>query len=215
MGRRGSHVHAPVRACCVLAAASAAMAVVVRSAVGAPATPTWLPPPSASPGCQLAAARSLLGRREAAGAIAGSLMLAQRAVAISGGGKDFSGMTLTQSFQGGDYKAKDFSGCVARNVDFSQAKLIGDRFYKADLTGSDFSGADLTGSSLEQANLEGVSFENAKLEGCYFSETITDAKSLKGASFTDALLPPKVIAVLCGREDVQASAVTRDSIPCP
>mmetsp|Transcript_96458 Transcript_96458/g.268033 ORF Transcript_96458/g.268033 Transcript_96458/m.268033 type:complete len:233 (-) Transcript_96458:112-810(-) len=196
-------------------------------AAGFAAASAWLPPPSSAPPSSRPEATAGEGAPSAAAArrdaiwplvglgVAAPLLGGQGTMAISGGGKDFSGLTLTQSFKGGDFRSKDFSGCVAQNVDFSNAKLQGNRFYKADLKGADFSGTDLTGSSLEQANLDGAVFNNANLESCYFTETIADAKSLKGAVFTDALLPPKVISILCDREDVQADAATRDSIPCP
>merc|ERR1711920_213546 len=111
--------------------------------------------------------------------------------------------------------SKDFSGVIAKDIDFSKAKFQGCRFIKADLTGADFSGSDLTGASLESANLDGVIFDGANLEQCYFTETILNAKSMKGATFGDAILPPKIISRICERKDVQGSEKTRDSIPCP
>lgn len=135
--------------------------------------------------------------------------------AISGGGKDYSGLTLTKSFQGGDFSGKDFSGCVAQGVDFTKAKFRGDRFYKADLKNADFSGSDLTGASLEAANLEGAVLDNANMDGAYFTETIISAKSMKGATFNDALFPQKVAEQLCKREDVQASDASKESLMCP
>merc|ERR1712008_425977 len=138
------------------------------------------------------------------------------ATAISGGGKDFSGKTfLKESFQGGDYSGKDFSGCVANFIDFTKAKFVGNRFYKADLADSRFTDSDLSGASFEQANLAGVDFSGANLEGCYFTDSIVEAKNFKSAKFTDALIPPKAIAQLCRRQDVQAAKDTSESIPCP
>ncbi|CAJ1445423.1 unnamed protein product [Effrenium voratum] len=141
--------------------------------------------------------------------------LPKAAHAISGGGKDFASATLSQSFKGGEFDKKDFSGSVAINLDFSSSTFRGCRFYKANLSGSDFSKSDLTGASLEEANLEDVNFEKANLEGAYFTDTILKAKNLKGANMAEALMPPSVIPKLCEREDVQASDVTRESIPCP
>ena len=137
------------------------------------------------------------------------------AKAISGGGKDYASSTLTSSFKGGKYDKKDFSGCIANSLDFTESTFRGCRFYKADLGGSDFSKSDLTGASLEGANLEDVNFENANLEGAYFTSTILQAKNLKGAILTEALMPADVLQKLCEREDVQASEATKESIPCP
>eukprot|EP00434_Breviolum_minutum_P026614 symbB.v1.2.023524.t1/scaffold2155.1/size87741/5 len=138
------------------------------------------------------------------------------AKAISGGGKDYASSTLTSSFKGlvhwwwtwienwsGKYDKKDFSGCIANSLDFTESTFRGCRFYKADLGGSDFSKSDLTGASLEGANLEDVNFENANLEGAYFTSTILQAKNLKGAILTEALMPADVLQKLCERKPVK------------
>ncbi|CAK9086495.1 Thylakoid lumenal 15 kDa protein 1 [Durusdinium trenchii] len=147
--------------------------------------------------------------------VAATATISQPVHAISGGGKDYASSTLTQSFKGGNYDKKDFSGCVANNLDFTESTFRGCRFYKADLGGSNFEKSDLTGASLEGANLDDVNFDGANLEGAYFTNTILQAKSLKGALFTEALLPADAVQKLCERPDVQASEATRESIPCP
>eukprot|EP00929_Paragymnodinium_shiwhaense_P049151 TRINITY_DN24808_c0_g1_i1.p2 TRINITY_DN24808_c0_g1~~TRINITY_DN24808_c0_g1_i1.p2 ORF type:complete len:219 (-),score=40.93 TRINITY_DN24808_c0_g1_i1:380-1036(-) len=140
------------------------------------------------------------------------------AYAISGGGKDYASTTIdadSKLFAGGrDFSAKDFSGCVAKSVDFSTSKYVGSRFNKADLTGASFANADCTGASFESAELTGADFTGAKLDGAYFSNSILEAKSLKGAILSDALLPQKVVPQLCEREDVSSSKPTSDSLGC-
>ena len=42
----------------------------------------------------------------------------------------------------------------------------------------------------------------ANLEGAYFTSTILQAKNLKGAILTEALMPADVLQKLCEREDV-------------
>lgn len=140
----------------------------------------------------------------------------QAASAVSGGGLDYSGAKLTTPFKGGKYDGKDFSGASAVGQDMSEAFFRGCRFYKADMSNSDFSKSDLSGAGMEGCNLDGVNFQGANLEGAYFSQTILDAKNLKGALFTDALFSnKKIVTSLCDREDVKADAKTADSIPCP
>lgn len=46
----------------------------------------------------------------------------------------------------------------------------------------------------------------ATLEGAYFTNTILEAKSLKGATLTDALLPTDAIQKLCERPDVRLAS---------
>jgi len=71
------------------------------------------------------------------------------------------------------------------------------------------------GASLEGANLEGVVFDGAVLDGAYFTETVVTAKSVKGATFNDALIPQKALDQLCKRADVKGSDTTKESLMCP
>jgi len=135
--------------------------------------------------------------------------------AISGGGKDYAGTILSGPFDGKDYSKKEFRQCTGRNINFKGSKLIGCSFAKAELTGSNFAGCDMTSVSLENAGLEDVDFTGAKLDGSYLTASILEAKSLKDATFDGALFPKGLADSLCDRKDVQASQVTKDSIPCP
>lgn len=50
---------------------------------------------------------------------------------------------------------QDFSGAIAKEVNFSGSDLRGVRFFKADLKKANFSGANLGTASLEEADLDG------------------------------------------------------------
>lgn len=52
-------------------------------------------------------------------------------------------------------RSQDFSGAVAKEVNFKGSDLRGSRFFKADLKQADFTGANLGTASLEEADLEG------------------------------------------------------------
>jgi uncharacterized protein YjbI with pentapeptide repeats len=77
--------------------------------------------------------------------------------AISGGGMDYSGLTISgQDFSKGKYQAKDFSGVIAKEVKFIGSDLRGARFFKADLEACDFTGAKLAAASFEVCPLNTV-----------------------------------------------------------
>ena len=91
-----------------------------------------------------------------------------------------------------DLRFADFSGCMAKEVDFSQANLegsvatdsiftgslfIGSNLQKVDFSGSnlqncDFSGADLSYADFENADCTGCDFRNAKLNNARFPGTV-------------------------------------------
>ena len=126
------------------------------------------------------------------------------AAAISGGGLDFAQLDITSSteFANKSFKGKDFSQVIAKGTSFQHSNLQGTRFIKAFLVNTDFSFADLRGASLEDTSLDGAIFEQADLRGAYFSRSLEDAGSLKGANFEDVSLPPKLLPILCERSDV-------------
>ena len=75
-------------------------------------------------------------------------------LAVSGGGKDFSGASLEgQDMSGGQYRGKEFRGIRGAGVIFKNSNLGATSFYKADLSNADFSGADLSSASLEEVRL--------------------------------------------------------------
>jgi len=143
------------------------------------------------------------------------------ALAVSGGGKDFSGQNLEGSdFSGQKLAGKDFRGIMGANVNFRGANLGGTSFFKSDLAKADFSGADLTRASLEEAGLEGVNFENAVLQSAYLTRTVADAASIAGADFSEAVMPTSTQKALCARDDATGEnpttgVATRDSLMCP
>lgn len=51
--------------------------------------------------------------------------------------------------------SQDFSGTIAKEVNFRGSDLRGTRFFKADLKKADFTGANLGTASLEEADLDG------------------------------------------------------------
>eukprot|EP01038_Epipyxis_sp_PR26KG_P006109 gene6109-8423_t len=125
---------------------------------------------------------------------------------VSGGGKDYA----TKDIRGEDFSTqnlvgKDFTQCDGTGTSFKNAKLNGARFYRANLKDADFSNADLSSASLEDTSLIDTIFENSNLQGAYFSSSILDAKSIKGADFTDALMPDFVKNKLCVRIDISDS----------
>eukprot|EP00600_Ochromonadales_sp_CCMP1393_P009505 CAMPEP_0174973154 /NCGR_PEP_ID=MMETSP0004_2-20121128/11060_1 /TAXON_ID=420556 /ORGANISM="Ochromonas sp., Strain CCMP1393" /LENGTH=206 /DNA_ID=CAMNT_0016223523 /DNA_START=49 /DNA_END=669 /DNA_ORIENTATION=- len=141
-------------------------------------------------------------------------------LAVSGGGKDYATADLrATSFSGKSEVGKDFTQVVATGTKFEKANLRGTRFYRADLREADFSGADLSGASLEDAQLEDAILTDAILEGSYLSSTIKDVKSVKGADFSDALMPDITKDVLCKRSDLgtanaKTGVVTSESLLC-
>lgn len=57
------------------------------------------------------------------------------------------------------------------------------------------------------------------LKGAYFSNSITDAKSLKGSDFTDSLMSDKTKTILCRRNDLniantKTGITTSESLMC-
>ena len=156
--------------------------------------------------------------RTAAGSV--MLLFSQEVEAVSGGGKDYAGLTIKgDDFSKKVYTNKDFSGVDAVGTKFMSSKLQGTRFFKADLEGADFSKADLTGASLEGANLSGVKLTDAIAEGTAFSQTLEDVADLKGADFTDAIIQTYVQRNVCKRPDAtgvnsQTGIATRDSLFC-
>mmetsp|Transcript_21301 Transcript_21301/g.29304 ORF Transcript_21301/g.29304 Transcript_21301/m.29304 type:complete len:208 (+) Transcript_21301:8-631(+) len=126
------------------------------------------------------------------------------ALAVSGGGKDYATKDIrNEDFSGQNLMGKDFTQCDASNAIFRNAKLSGSRFYRANLKEADFTKADLQSASLEDTSLADVLFTDANLSGAYFSASIEEAKSLKGADFTDALMPDFTKRKLCARADVK------------
>lgn len=144
------------------------------------------------------------------------------ALAVSGGGKDYATKDLKGdiSFSGADNKGKDFTQVDAKGVNFANAQLQGSRFYRGFLESANFNSADLTSASLEDAGLEKADFTNAILVSSYLSSSFEQVASIKGADFSDALLPEKTIKVLCARTDAagvnsKTGVETRDSLMCP
>lgn len=143
------------------------------------------------------------------------------ALAVSGGGKDYSGMSLeSQDFSGQKLNGKEFRGIRGANAVFKDAALKSTSFFQADLSNANFAGADLTGASLEEAGLDGVSLENAVLVSSYLTRTISDAQSITGADFSDSIIPEKTAKALCTRADAKGinpttQIPTRESLMCP
>jgi len=142
------------------------------------------------------------------------------ALAVSGGGKDFSGADLRgQDLSGKVLSGKEFRGTFAKGVSFRSTGLRGCSFFKADLSEADFTGADLSSASLEEAGLEGALMDGAVLESAYLTKTIADVASIKGADFTEAVMPSFTQKALCLREDAtgtnpKTGVPTRDSLFC-
>lgn len=152
-----------------------------------------------------------------------STLLPQPAIAVSGGGLDYAGLDITgQDFSNSkSYKGKDFTQTIAKGTNFSNSNLQGCRFYKAFLVNANFEGSDLRGASLEDTNMEGANLKNAVASGAYFGASLLDVATAENADFTDAQIPPKTLASLCGREDVVKGTNpvtgndTRESLMCP
>lgn len=140
--------------------------------------------------------------------------------AVSGGGKDFSGQSISgEDFSGKKLAGKEFRQVEAIGTNFKGADLRGCSFFKADLQKADFTGANMSGVSLEGAKLEGVILKDARLDGAFFTETVSEVEDLKNADLSDALLPPRSAKLLCERPDVSgknpATGVdTRESLMC-
>ena len=164
-----------------------------------------------------------MGARLLAGCCALSLCLTvpDGALAVSGGGKDYSGENLEGAdFSGKQLRGKEFRGIYGQGANFAKAGLQGTSFFKADLIRADLSGADLSSASLEEAGLEDADLSDALLVNSYLTRTIADAKSIKGADFTDAVVPAYTQKLLCERADAagtnsKTGIDTRDSLMCP
>ena len=157
----------------------------------------------------------------AACALATVLACAAPALAVSGGGKDFSGSDISgQSFVDQQLSGKEFRGSKAKGTNFKGANLAGASFYKGFLDEADFTGANLKGASLEEAGMEGAILDGAVLESAYLTKTIDEAKSIKGADFTEAVMPTFTQKALCARADATGTNAktgvdTRESLMCP
>ena len=78
-----------------------------------------------------------LARCAAHAAVAGALLCssADAALAVSGGGKDFSGMGVEgQDFSGQKLSGKEFRGIRGAGANFKASKLDASSFFKADLS---------------------------------------------------------------------------------
>ena len=78
----------------------------------------------------------------------------------------------------------------------------------------------MTGASLEEAGVDGVDFSDTVFVSSYFTRTIADAKNIKGADFSEAIMPEKTLKALCARPDAAGSnpktgVETRESLMCP
>ena len=114
---------------------------------------------------------------------------------------------------------QDFSQVIAEGTSFAKSNLSGCRFFKAYLISSDFTSSDLRGASLEDTSLDGAIFTQVDARGAYFSQSLRDVSTMDGADFSDASLPPKLVANLCERKDLDVKnlvtgVTTRDSLMC-
>jgi len=156
----------------------------------------------------------------AAALLTATLLCGSPALAVSGGGKDYSGYNLEEAdFSKKELKGKEFRGTIAPLSKWVGADLSSTSFFQADLAGADFSGANLAGASLEEAGLTGASFENAVLQSAYLTRTIAEAKTITGADFSDAVMPLKTQQALCKRPDATGTnpvtkAETRETLLC-
>lgn len=156
----------------------------------------------------------------AACALATVLACAAPALAVSGGGKDFSGSDISgQSFVDQQLGGKEFRGSKGKGTSFKGANLAGASFYKAFMDEADFTDANLKGASLEEAGLDGAIMDGAVLESAYLTKTIDEAKSITGADFTDAVMPTYTQKALCARADAvgkntKTGVETRESLMC-
>merc|ERR1711974_544844 len=153
--------------------------------------------------------------------LAASLIIGPHAcLAVSGGGKDFSGASLEdQDFSDRNLVGKEFRGIRGAGVIFKNANLGSTSFFKADLSNADFSGADLSAASLEEAGLDGALLTGAVLQSSYLTSSVSDAKDIKGADFSEAVMPSYTQKLLCGRKDATGTnpttgIETRDSLMC-
>ena len=86
-----------------------------------------------------------------------ALLVPEAALAVSGGGKDYSGSSVeNQDFSGQVFSGKEFRGIRGAGAIFKGAKLDSTSFFKADLSNAIFEGADLSAASLEEAGLDGA-----------------------------------------------------------
>jgi len=166
-----------------------------------------------------AVARSV-AKGAGAALLATCLTVGSPALAVSGGGKDFSGMSLeNEDFSGKNFVGKEFRGIRGAGAIFKEAKLGSTSFFKADLSNVDFSDADLTSASLEEAGLDGAILSGAVLEQSYLTSSVIDAKDIKGADFSEAVMPGFTQKALCKRADATGTNAktgvdTRDSLMC-
>jgi hypothetical protein len=67
--------------------------------------------------------------------------------------------------------------------------------------------------------MDGAVLKDTVAKGSYFSSSILDTATVENADFTDAQFPPKVLPLLCEREDMKGTnpttgADTRESAMC-
>ncbi|KAL7538088.1 hypothetical protein ACHAXR_009716 [Thalassiosira sp. AJA248-18] len=145
---------------------------------------------------------------------------ATSACAVSGGGLDYAGLDISgQDFSNRNFKGKDFTQVLAKATTFANSNLQGCRFYNSFLPESNFEGADVRGASFERNNMDNANLRNVNAGGAYFGDSLLDVKSMEGADFTDASIPPKLLNSICEREDVKGTnpdtgVDTRDSLMC-
>ncbi len=86
---------------------------------------------------------------------------------------------------------------------------------------ANFKNCDLRGASLEDTSMDGAILDNANAAGAYFSASLLDVKSIAGADFTDAQLPPKLLERICAKDNFatgtnsKTGVDTRESLMCP
>jgi uncharacterized protein YjbI with pentapeptide repeats len=85
---------------------------------------------------------------------------------------------------GANFERTNLVAVIAKEANFSNARMSGCRFISGDFQDSVFVNADLTGADLDYANLCGCDFRGAKLVGASFDQCTVDETTIWPDGFT-------------------------------
>lgn len=123
-----------------------------------------------------------------------------------------------QDFAGQDLTGNDYTRADLTEANLSHSNLQGVRLFTTHLDRANLEGANLTGATLDGATFIRANLKDAVLEGAYAISTDFRGANIEGADFTDVLLEPRVVDMLCETaqgKNPTTGRDTRETLYCP